>query len=146
SKVDDLSRVNNDMQNLLNSTEIATVFLDGRLHVRRFTPPASRIIKLIAVDAGRPLSDLASDLVYPTLEEDAREVLRTLIFSQKDAAARDGRWFTVRIMPYRTMENMIDGVVITFIDITVAKQLEAKLRAAVAHNRDKPADGVADGE
>ena len=141
SKLDDLSRANSDMQNLLNSTEIATVFLDAQLHVRRFTPPAARIIKLIAADAGRPLSDLASDLDYPTLEDDAREVLRTLMFSERETATHDGRWFTVRIMPYRTMENVIDGVVITFIDITMAKRLEAQLRAsaeAAPRERDLP--------
>lgn len=137
SKVDDLSSANNDMQNLLNSTEIATVFLDCRLHVRRFTPLATRIIKLIAADAGRPLSDLVTDLDYPALEADAREVLRTLIFSEKQIATRDGRWFTVRIMPYRTMDNVIEGVVITFIDISVAKRLEAELRAAVARGVEK---------
>jgi two-component system CheB/CheR fusion protein len=138
SKVDDLSSANNDMQNLLNSTEIATVFLDNRLHVRRFTPLATRIIKLIAADAGRPLSDLASDLDYPDLEDDAREVLRTLVFSEKQIATRDGRWFTVRIMPYRTTDNVIEGVVITFIDISVAKRLEAELRAAVAGGATAP--------
>lgn len=132
SKVDDLSCANNDMQNLLNSTEIATIFLDNRLNVRRFTPLATRIIKLIAADAGRPLSDLATDLDYPAIEDDAREVLRTLMFSEKQIATRDGRWFTVRIMPYRTTDNVIEGVVITFIDISVAKRLEAELRAAVA--------------
>ncbi|MGL1833609.1 chemotaxis protein CheB [Rhodocyclaceae bacterium SMB388] len=132
SRVDDLSRINDDMQNLLNSTEVATVFLDERLHVRRFTPQVAHIIKLIDADAGRPLSDLASDLDYPELEDDARKVLHTLIFSEKQVGTRDGRWFTVRIMPYRTMENVISGVVITFIDISVAKRLEAELRATVA--------------
>lgn len=131
SKVDDLSSANDDMQNLLNSTEIATVFLDNRLHVRSFTPLAKRVIKLIAADAGRPLSDLATDLDYPGLEDDAREVLRTLMFSEKQIATHDGRrWFSVRIMPYRTTDNVIEGVVITFIDISVAKRLEAELRAA----------------
>ncbi|WP_235864878.1 chemotaxis protein CheB [Pseudothauera lacus] len=138
SKVDDLSRVNDDMQNLLNSTEIATVFLDDRLRVRRFTPHAAHIIKLIAADVGRPLSDLASDLDYPEFESDAREVLRTLIYSEKPMATRDGRWFRVRIMPYRTMENIINGVVITFIDISVAKRLEAELRATVASIEGNP--------
>jgi two-component system CheB/CheR fusion protein len=132
SKVEDLSRVNDDMQNLLNSTEVATVFLDDRLHVRRFTPAAAKIIKLIGADVGRPLSDLASDLEYPELENDAREVLRTLNFSEKPVGTSDDRWFTVRIMPYRTMQNVINGVVITFIDISVAKRLEAELRATVA--------------
>ena len=128
TKVDELSRASNDMKNLLNSTDIATLFLDNALNVRRFTPQATKIIKLIPADLGRPITDLASDLKYPTLVEDAREVLRTLICSEKAAAACDGRWFTVRIMPYRTMDDRIDGVVITFANITVAKTLEAQLR------------------
>jgi chemotaxis methyl-accepting protein methylase len=128
SKMDELSRVNNDMRNLLNSTEIITVFLDNELHVRRFTPGADKLFKLIPGDVGRPLSDIVSDLHYPGMAEEAREVLRTLVFSEKQITATDGRWFSVRIMPYRTMEDVIDGVVITFADITAAKTLEAELR------------------
>jgi len=128
AKVDELSRASNDMKNLLNSTDIATLFLDNDLNVRRFTPQATKIIKLIPADAGRPITDLASDLNYPDLADDAREILRTLTSAEKPVSARDGRWFTVRIMPYRTLDDRIDGVVITFADITVAKTLEAKLR------------------
>ena len=128
SKVDELSRANNDMRNLLDSTDIATLFLDDALNVRRFTTQMVKIIKLIPGDVGRPLTDLASDLVYPELAEDAREVLRTLVFKEIAIATRDGRWFSVRIMPYRTLDNRIDGVVITFSDITAAKTLEATLR------------------
>jgi chemotaxis methyl-accepting protein methylase/PAS domain-containing protein len=127
-KMDELSRSNNDMKNLLNSTDIATLFLDNDLNVRRFTTQATKIIKLIPGDIGRPITDLASDLLYPELTDDAHEVLRKLGFSEKPINARDGRWFTVRIMPYRTLDDRIDGVVITFTDITVAKTLEAKLR------------------
>jgi two-component system CheB/CheR fusion protein len=130
SKVEDLSRASNDMKNLLNSTDIATVFLDGALRVRRFTHSATRIIKLIPGDVGRPLSDIASDLNYPALQQDAAEVLRSLNFSEKEICARDGRWFDVRIMPYRTTDNVIDGVVLTFVDVTRAKMLEGQLRAA----------------
>ncbi|WP_409673513.1 chemotaxis protein CheB [Nitrincola lacisaponensis] len=132
SRVDDLSRVNDDMQNLLNSTEIATIFLDSHLHIRRFTKQATQIIKLIPADIGRPLSDLASHLHYPDLAKDAAQVLSTLIVSEKQVSAHYERWFNVRIMPYRTMQNLINGVVITFIDISVAKHLEAELRATVA--------------
>jgi two-component system CheB/CheR fusion protein len=132
SKVDELSRVSSDMKNLLNSTDIATLFLDDNLNVRRFTPQAAKIIKLIPADVGRPITDLASELKYPELSEDAREILRTLSSAEKPVAARDGRWFMVRIMPYRTLDNRIDGVVITFADITVATTLEAKLRATQA--------------
>lgn len=130
AKVDDLSRASNDMDNLMNSTEIATVFLDNTLGVRRYTPAATRVIKLIPSDVGRPLSDLRTELSYPDMFPDAREVLRTLAFSERDVEARDGRWFKVRIMPYRTTDNVIDGLVITFLEITVAKRLEARLREA----------------
>ena len=128
SKMDELARINNDMRNLLNSTEIVTVFLDNDLHVRRFTPGANKLFKLIPGDVGRPLSDIASDLLYPEMIEETREVLRTLAFSEKQISASNGRWFSVRIMPYRTMDDVIGGVVITFADITVAKTLEAELR------------------
>jgi len=128
SKMDELSWMNNDMKNLLNSTEIVTVFLDNDLHVRRFTTGADKLFKLIPGDVGRPLSDIVNDLLYPKMAEEAREVLRTLVFSEKQIAATDGRWFLVRIMPYRTMEDVIDGVVITFTNITAAKALEAELR------------------
>jgi two-component system CheB/CheR fusion protein len=132
SKVDEFSRVSNDMKNLLNSTDIATLFLDNDLNVRRFTPHATKIIKLIPTDEGRPVTDLVSDLRYPELPADAQEVLRTLVFIEKPIAATDGRWFSVRIMPYRTLDDRIDGVVITFVDITAAKKLEAKLKATQA--------------
>ncbi len=128
SKLDELLRSNNDMKNLLNSTDIATLFLDPHLNVRRFTTSATKLIKLIPGDVGRPITDLASDLLYPELAGDAQEVLRKLGFAEKSVNARDGRWFTVRIMPYRTLDDRIDGLVITFADITVAKTLEAKLR------------------
>jgi two-component system CheB/CheR fusion protein len=128
SKVDELSRASSDMKNLLDSTDIATLFLDKNLSVRRFTAQATKVIKLIPGDVGRPFTDLASKLRYPELAADARQVLRTLAFVEKQISALDSRWFTVRIMPYRTLDDRIDGVVITFSDITVAKTLEAKLR------------------
>lgn len=129
SKVDDLTWVRNDMTNLLNSTEIATVFLDSEMKLRRFTTYATKLFKLIPGDVGRPLSDVATDLDYPQLQDDAYEVLRTLVFQEKAVPTRDSRWYRVRIMPYRTQDNVIDGVVITFTDITEIKQLEAKLRS-----------------
>jgi chemotaxis methyl-accepting protein methylase/PAS domain-containing protein len=128
SKMDELARLNNDMRNLLNSTEIITVFLDNDLRIRRFTTGANKLFKLIPGDVGRPLSDIASDLLYPEMTEEAREVLRTLVFSEKQIAATDDRWFSVRIMPYRTMEDVIAGVVLTFAEITATKALEAELR------------------
>ena len=135
SRLDEFQRMSNDMKNLLDSTEIVTVFLDGDLRVRRFTSGANKIFKLIPGDLGRPLTDVTSALLYPELPDDAREVLRTLVFSEKSVAASAGRWFSVRIMPYRTEQNVIDGLVITFVDITVAKALEAQLRAAASPSR-----------
>lgn len=128
SKVDELTWIRSDMMNLLNSTEIATVFLDNQMRLRRFTTHANRIFRLIPGDVGRPLSDVVSDLTYPQLEEDALEVLRTLVFQEKVLPTHDGRWYRVRIMPYRTQDNVIDGVVITFTDMTEIKHLEAELR------------------
>jgi PAS domain S-box-containing protein len=135
AKVDELSRSNNDMKNLLNSTDIATLFLDNELNVRRFTTPTSRLIKLIPADAGRPITDIASELHYPGLADDAREVLRTLVFKEAQVATHDKRWFAVRIMPYRTLDNVIDGVVITFTDMSASRVLEAAVEDRVAELR-----------
>ena len=135
AKVDELTIASSDMKNLLNSTQIATLFLDGALRIRRFTEQATQIIKLIPGDVGRPVTDLASDLLYPELAADAREVLRTLLPVEKSVATGDGRWFALRLMPYRTLDDRIDGVVMTFNDITVAKKLEAELRAAGVERR-----------
>jgi two-component system, chemotaxis family, CheB/CheR fusion protein len=131
-KVNDLSRLNNDMKNLLDSTELTTLFLDSALNVRLFTNGSNKIFKLMRGDLGRPITDIASDLIYSRLEEDAREVLRTLVSHEQQLTTRDGHWFLMRILPYRTLENMIDGVVVTFVDITASKALEAELRKTQA--------------
>ena len=130
SKLDDLALAQSDMQNLLNSTDIATLFLDSALNVRRYTDKITRIIQLREGDIGRPLTDLASTLNYPQLNDDAKETLRTLTPTEKQISTTDGLWFMVRIKPYRTLSNVIQGVVITLIDITAAKDLEARLRKA----------------
>ena len=126
SKVDDYSRVNNDMKNLLDSTDIATLFLDKELNIRRYTNQATKIFKLIKSDIGRPFTDQVSKLIYPELAQDALEVLRTLIFTEKQIPTKDGRWFSTRIMPYRTYDDRIDGLVITFINISDLKQVEER--------------------
>ncbi len=146
AKLDELFRASNDMKNLLNSTDIATLFLDNNLNVRRFTPTAAKIIKLIPADLGRPITDLTSELRYPELVEEAREVLQTLTSTEKSISARDGRWFTVRIMPYHTLDDRIEGVVITFTDITTAKTLEAELRKTQAVLEARVVDQAAKGD
>ncbi len=135
SKVDEFSRVNNDMKNLLNSTDIATLFLDKELNIRRYTNQATMIFKLIKSDIGRRFTDQVSDLIYPELADDAMEVLRTLVFIQKQIPTRDGRWFFIRIMPYRTLDDRIEGLVITFINISDLKQAEIKLHEKEQINR-----------
>jgi chemotaxis methyl-accepting protein methylase len=128
AKLEELSHTSSDMKNLLDSTDIATLFLDRDLNIRRFTPQVTKIIKLIPTDTGRPITDIVSEFNDPTLADDVHEVLTTLTPLEKSYAARDGSWFTVRIMAYRTLEDQTDGVVITFTNITVAKNLEAELR------------------
>jgi two-component system CheB/CheR fusion protein len=123
------------MKNLLDSTDIATLFLDNELCVRRFTSETSKVTRLIPADVGRPITDIASALLYPGLADDARQVLRTLVRVDRQIPTPEGSWYAACILPYRTLENMIDGVVITFVDITVSKKLEAELRAAEAHLR-----------
>jgi len=127
SKVDDLSRTNDDMQNLLNSTDVATLFLDGKLNIKRYTEPARGLVNLIQTDIGRPLGDLVSSLAYDRLVADCREVLRTLVIRVAEVQTRDGHWYLMRIRPYRTAENVIDGVVITLLDIDPIKSAEKTL-------------------
>jgi two-component system CheB/CheR fusion protein len=132
SKVGDFMRANDDMKNLLNSTEIATLFLDKDLNIRRFTDHVADIIKIRNTDIGRPFTELVTDLQYPEIGENARQVIITLISFQVAIVTNDGRWFEVRIMPYRTVDDRIDGLVITFTDITIAKRLEIELKKANA--------------
>jgi two-component system CheB/CheR fusion protein len=142
SKVGAFVEADNDMKNLLNSTEIATLFVDKVLNIRKFTDQLTKLIKLRPIDIGRPFTEMVSDLKYPEIADDARDVLRTLVFKETDISSNDGRWFTVRIMPYRKLDDKIDGLVITFINITVAKKLEAELNKTIdilrKHNLYKP--------
>jgi len=125
-KLDELSRANNDMKNLLNGTDIGTVFLDTDLRIQRFTEQAKRVIRLIPSDVGRSIGDLASTLRYGRLVEDAREVLRTLVVKETEVHAHDGAVYLMRILPYRTTENVIDGLVLTFIDLTDYKAVQSE--------------------
>jgi len=142
SKIGDFVVANNDMINLLNSTDIATLFLDKDLNIRRFTEQLSKIVNLRPTDVGRPFTDLVNNLEYPDIAIHAKEVLRTLVFKETAITTNADNWFNVRIMPYRTVDDKIDGLVITFIDITVAKKLELELNKTVEllreHNLYKP--------
>jgi two-component system CheB/CheR fusion protein len=127
SKLSDFEQANNDMKNLLNSTEIATLFLDKELNIRRFTDSVTEIFKLRQTDTGRPFTDLVTNLQYPDMGDHAREVIKKLSPIQNTISANNGKWYSVRIMPYRTLDDRIDGLVITFTDITSAKQAEETL-------------------
>ncbi|WP_201769059.1 MULTISPECIES: chemotaxis protein CheB [Rhodonellum] len=130
SKVSDFVQADNDMKNLLNSTEIATLFLDKSLNIRRYTDAVINLFKLRKTDIGRPFTDLVSDLEYPEIGNHAVEVLKSLKPIEMASITKGGKWYNVRIMPYRTLDDRIDGLVITFSDITIAKKLEIELKRA----------------
>jgi two-component system CheB/CheR fusion protein len=119
-----LSQSNDDMHNLLSSVHVATVFVDADLNVKRFTAPAKKVFRLRDSDIGRPVSDLVVNLDYQTLVEDAHEVLRTLVFAEREVQTTDGEWRQMRILPYRTANNVIDGLIITVTDIQRLKQAQ----------------------
>jgi two-component system CheB/CheR fusion protein len=127
-KLDELARANNDMSNLLAGTEIGTVFVDNDLLILRFTPTATRVINLIQTDVGRPIGHIASNLNYDHLVEDIQTVLDTLIPKEIEVSGREGGWYLMRILPYRTLENVIEGAVMTFVDITAQKEMQEQLR------------------
>ncbi|GJQ64377.1 MAG: chemotaxis protein CheR [Melioribacteraceae bacterium] len=121
SKIADYAAANNDMKNLLNSTDIATLFLDKELNIRRFTEQTTKLFKLRQTDIGRPFTEIVNKLHYPEITDHALEVLRTLVIKENEISTDDQQWLTIRIMPYRTVDDRIDGLVITFIDNTEQK-------------------------
>ncbi len=125
AKVEALARSNDDMNNLLNSMQVAIIFLDNQLRVKRYTQKARDLVKFIDTDIGRPLSDLTFSMDYPDLMKDCRRVLDSLIPAEKEVQDQDGRWHLVRMLPYRTTENVIDGLVMTIVDINNIKTAKA---------------------
>ena len=123
SKIEQLSQSESDIKNLLDSTEIATIFLDNDLRIKRFNSEASRIINLIASDVGRPIGDMTLNIDYPELADKARGVIATLHSFDLEVQGKDKSWYVMHIIPYRTLDNVIDGVVMTFTDITEVKQV-----------------------
>ena len=129
SKIAELEATNNDLDNLLTSTNIATLFLDTHLCIRRFTPAATRLFSLIPSDIGRPIGDIAQKFTDPALLPDAAAVLQQPIAPKTEVQAHDGRWYVRQVLPYRTRDNRTEGVVITFSDVAAEALQEARLYA-----------------
>jgi two-component system CheB/CheR fusion protein len=138
SRIDELSKANDDMKNLLDSTEIATIFLDDELCIRRFTPRATEIIPLAGTDLGRPIKHFATNLVDTDLAWNAEGVLDDLIVREIEVKSTADRVYILRIRPYRTVTNVIDGVVLTFEDVTERKQSEDEVRDVAAFPLENP--------
>jgi chemotaxis methyl-accepting protein methylase/signal transduction histidine kinase len=129
-KVEELTGVNNDLVNYLNSSEIGTIFLDHEFRIRRFTPSAAELMNLISSDVGRPLSHMTNKLVEVDLVADAETVLKNLSMTEREVQTSDGRWYAMRCLPYRTMNDKIDGVIFTFNDVTQLKRSEESMQEA----------------
>jgi two-component system CheB/CheR fusion protein len=135
NKIDETTSVNNDLQNFISSTDIAVVFVDRGLRLARFTPPAKDIFNLIPTDIGRPLQDVTHRLEDARLEEDIHEVLQTLRPLEREVRTRAGTWYILRILPYRTTEDRIEGAILTLVEISARKGFEEQLRRAEQRRR-----------
>ena len=135
-KIDELSRINDDMINLFNSSQIAIIFVDNDLKIRSFTKESTKLIKLIESDVGRPLSDITMSIKYPDLMDDIKQVTDKLVFKEKEVRTNDDEWYKVRIMPYKTSQNVINGVTITFVNITNLKNTQEKIQSALDYAED----------
>jgi chemotaxis methyl-accepting protein methylase/signal transduction histidine kinase len=136
SKVDELTEVNNDLVNFLNSSEIGTIFLDNQFRIKRFTPSAGRLMNLISSDLGRPVSHMAHKFVGLDLVADAERVLASLSTIEKEIQSSDGQWYAMHCLPYRTLDNRIDGVIFTFADVTRLKRSEESMQEARNYAQD----------
>ena len=129
AKVDETGMMNDDLQNLITSSDIATVFVDRNLLIKRFTPKAASIFNLIDADIDRPLLDITHKLDYPLLAPDALEILQNLKLIERPVSSSDDRHYLAQIRPYRTSDNQVDGVVLTFVDVTALRKAQEQLRA-----------------
>jgi two-component system CheB/CheR fusion protein len=129
-KFDEISRAHSDLENLIAATEVGTLFLDLNLRIHRFTPRLADLFNVTPNDRGRPIGDFTHRLDYDRLEADARQVLDTLSPVERELSSREGRWYLVRFRPYRTLDYRIDGVVVTFVDVTERKRAEEEIQAA----------------
>jgi len=123
-KLEMVSRAHNDLQNLMSATDVSTMFLDSSLRIERFTPRVAELFNIVAGDEGRPVTDFTHRLEYQDLLADAQRVLADLIPLERTVRATSGRWFMIRLRPYRTVDDKIEGVVATFVDVTERREAE----------------------
>ncbi|MGH7987441.1 MAG: chemotaxis protein CheB, partial [Candidatus Binataceae bacterium] len=135
--VEEVRQANSDLRNLMASTDIATIFLDRALRIRRYTTRAEQLFNITAEDLGRPLEHFTNKLDYPSLTAEMEQVLRTLQVAQREVHSSDGNWYIARLSPYRTLDDQIDGVVLTFVDITNRREAEQEFRRQTAIVREQ---------
>lgn len=133
NKAEELSQLNNDMKNLLDNTEIGTIFLDNDLNILRYTPQVTKLFNVISTDVGRSITHIVSNFDYPSIEKTIMEVIQKLMGRELEVKTKSGDWYNMRIMPYRTMDNFISGAVLTFTRITPVKAMERRLQSLVSY-------------
>lgn len=136
NKAEELTRMNNDMKNLLDNTDIGTIFLDNNLNILRFTPQVNKLFNVISSDVGRSITHIASNFDYPSIENAIIEVIEKLNGKELEVKNKANEWYNLRIMPYRTMDNFISGAVLTFTKITPVKALESKFSSLLCYIQD----------
>ncbi len=136
TKVEETGKINDDLHNLIASTDIATVFVDRAMSIKRFTPHATKLFNLIPTDVGRSLLDITHRLDYPTLADDAAEAFQSLRMIEREVRSQEGSWYLARVLPYRTSEDRIEGAVLTFVDITSRRRAEETMRLLAESTRD----------
>jgi two-component system, chemotaxis family, CheB/CheR fusion protein len=129
AKIEETGKANDDLQNLITSTDIATIFVDRAMCIKRYTPSAATVFNLIGADVGRSLFDITHRLVYPELADDVSATFQSLRLTEREVATSDGRWFLARVLPYRTADDRIDGAVLSLVETTARRRAEANVRA-----------------
>ena len=135
NKAEELTQLNNDMKNLLDNTEIGTIFLDNQLNILRFTPQVTRLFNVIGSDIGRSITHIVSNFEYPSIEITIKEVIESLAGKELEIKTKNGDWYNLRIMPYRTMDNFINGAVLTFTKITPMKSMNARITGLLQYGQ-----------
>jgi two-component system, chemotaxis family, CheB/CheR fusion protein len=129
ARIEETGKANDDLQNLITSTDIATIFVDRAMCIKRYTPSAATVFNLIGADVGRSLFDITHRLVYPELADDVSATFQSLRLTEREVATSDGRWFFARVLPYRTADDRIDGAVLSLVETTARRRAEANVRA-----------------